>query len=87
MPNIKSASKRVELSRAAAERNKAEKSRLKTMIKKFDEAVAEGNTDKANDAFKAAVKAVDQATAKGLLHKNTAARKKSSMALKRNKIA
>ena len=87
MPNIKSAKKRVELSKAANARNKAAKSELKTMIKKFDAAVAGGDRAQADAAHKEAVKFVDQAAKKGLLHKNTAARKKSSMAVKMNKLA
>ena len=87
MPNIKSAKKRVELSKAANAKNKAEKSALKSTVKKFDAAVAEGNREQADSAYKAAVKTVDQAVKKGILHKNTAARKKSSMAVKMNKLA
>ncbi len=87
MPNIKSAKKRVELAKVANARNKAGKSLLKTNIKKFDAAVEEGNREAADVAYKAAVKSVDQAVNKGLLHKNTAARKKSSMTLKLNKLA
>lgn len=87
MPNIKSAKKRVELAKAANAKNKAEKSVLKSTIKKFDAAVAEGNREQADSAYKAAVKTVDQAVKKGILHKNTAARKKSSMAVKMNKLA
>ncbi len=87
VPNIKSAKKRVELSKAANARNKAEKSELKTTIKKFDAAIAGGDRAQADAAFKTAVKSVDQAAKKGLLHKNTAARKKSSMAVKMNKLA
>ena len=87
MPNIKSAKKRVELSQVANARNKAGKSALKTDIKKFDAAIDEGNRVAADAAYKIAVKAVDQAVNKGLLHKNTAARKKSSMTLKLNKLA
>ncbi len=87
MPNIKSAKKRVELTKIANARNKAAKSALKTEIKKFDAAVDEGNRELADSTYKAAVKTVDQAVKKGLLHKNTAARKKSSMTLKLNKLA
>lgn len=87
MPNIKSAKKRVELSKAANARNKAEKSAMKSTVKKFDAAVAGGDRAQADEAYKAAVKTVDQAVKKGILHKNTAARKKSSMAVKMNKLA
>ena len=78
MPNIKSSKKDVISSKIAYEKNKANKSELKTNLKKFDAAVA---------AYKVAVKAVDQAVVKGLLHKNNAARKKSSMTLQMNKLA
>ena len=87
MPNIKSAKKRVLISKTENERNKAAKSALKTNIKKFDAAVAAGDKEQADGAFKAAVKSVDKAVKKGILHKNTAARKKSSMAVKMNKLA
>lgn len=87
MPNIKSAKKRVLISKAAYEKNKADKSELKTTIKKFEAAVATGSQEEASAAYKTAVKSVDQAVNKGILHKNTAARKKSSMTLKLNKLA
>lgn len=86
MPNIKSAKKRVELSKVAYEKNKAERSALKTALKKF-EAALDGDRASAESAYKLAVKSVDQAVVKGLLHKNNAARKKSSMTLKLNKLA
>ena len=87
MPNIKSAKKRVALSRIANENNKLAKSALKTTIKKFDVAVASGNRAEADVAYKAAVVAVDKAVNKGILRKNNAARKKSSMAVKMNALA
>ena len=87
MPNIKSAKKRVLVNETKAAQNKAAKSALKTDIKKFDAAVAEGNRSEADVAYKVAVKAVDQAAAKGLLHKNNAAHKKSAMTIKLNKMA
>ena len=87
MPNIKSAKKRVELSKEENARNKAGKTLLKTNLKKFDAAVENGNREAADAAYKTAVKSVDQAVNKGLLHKNTAARKKSSMTLKLNQLA
>ena len=87
MPNIKSAKKRVLVAQAKAMQNKAAKSALKTHMKKFDAAVAEGNRSEADIAYKVAVKAMDQAAAKGLVHKNNAANKKSSMTIKLNKLA
>ena len=86
MPNIKSAKKRVQVSGVRNERNKADKSALKTALKKFEAAAAEGNRTEADGAYKVAVKKVDQAVAKGVLHKNTAAHHKSAMTLKLNKI-
>ncbi len=86
MPNIKSAKKRVQVSGVRNERNKADKSALKTALKKFEAAAAEGNRTEADGAYKVAVKKVDQAVAKGVLHKNTAAHRKSAMTLKLNKI-
>ena len=87
MPNIKSAKKRVLVNETKAAQNKAQKSELKTNLKKFDAAVAEGDRSEADIAYKVAVKAVDQAAAKGLLHKNNAAHKKSAMTIKLNKLA
>lgn len=87
MPNIKSSKKDVLSSKIAYEKNKANKSALKTDLKKFDAALAAGDKAAAETAYKAAVKAVDQAVNKGLLHKNNAARKKSGMTLKLNKLA
>ena len=87
MPNIKSAKKRVLVSQTKAMQNKAAKSALKTDIKKFEAAVAEGNRSEADVAYKVAVKAGDKAVVKGLLHKNNAAHKKSSMTIKLSKLA
>ena len=87
MPNIKSAKKRVLLTKVQNEKNKAAKSVLKTDLKKFDAALAEGNREQADSAYKAAVKTVDESVKKGILHKNNAARKKSSITRKLNKLA
>jgi small subunit ribosomal protein S20 len=76
VPNIKSAKKRVLVSRAANVRNKSKRSELKTLLKKAN---AEG-ADSA--AIMAAVKKVDRAATKGLMHKNKAARIKSRLAKK-----
>ena len=69
MANIKSSAKRDEKSKQLRAKNRAEKTELKTMMKKFDAAVAEGNRDEAVNAYKVAVKTVDHAAGKGLLHK------------------
>ena len=87
MPNIKSAKKRVLIAKVNNERNKMDKSILKTTLKKFDAAVAEGNHEQADSAYQAAVQSIDKAAGKGILHKNNAARKKSSITLKMNELA
>ena len=87
MPNIKSSKKDVISSKIAYEKNKANKSALKTVLKKYEAALVSGDKAAAEAAYAVAVKAVDQAVNKGLLHKNNAARKKSSMTLKLNKLA
>ena len=84
MPNIKSAKKRVLVSAANYERNKAYRSGLRTAIKKANVAIESGAADM-DAAVKVAVKKIDQAAAKGLLHKNNAARKKSALVTKLNK--
>ena len=86
MPNIKSAKKRVLVNKTKAMQNKVAKSALKTTLKKFDAAVEDGNRSEPDQAYKVAVHAVDQAASKGLLHRNNAARKKSAMTLKLNKL-
>ncbi len=87
MPNIKSSAKRDQIAKARNAKNKAEKSALRTAVKKFDTAVAEGNKDAAVSTYKVAVKAVDKAAGKNLIHKNNAANKKSKMAHKLNTMA
>ena len=84
MPNIKSAKKRVIVNGNRAKRNKSANTALKTAIKKANIAIETNDKDK-ELAVKAAVKKIDQATAKGLLHKNNAARKKSALVTKLNK--
>ncbi len=84
MPNIKSASKRVSIAKVRNAKNKADKSELKTNLKKFNAAVSEGDREAAGTAYKIAVASVDRAASKGLLHKTNAARKKSSLTLKLN---
>lgn len=81
MPNIKSAKKRVLVSASKQARNKSANSALKTAIKKANTAI-EANAEDKESLVKAAVKKIDQAAAKGLLHKNNAARKKSALVTK-----
>ena len=84
MPNIKSAKKRVLVAEAYYMRNKSIYSALKTAIKKAAAAIENNAADKA-EVDKVAVKKLDQAVSKGILHKNTAARKKSALVVRLNK--
>jgi small subunit ribosomal protein S20 len=81
MPNIKSAIKRVKISSEQNARNTAVRSALKTTIRRFEESLA-NNPEQAAEALQKASRALDKAAAKGLIHKNKAARKKSRMAKK-----
>ncbi len=80
MPNIKSAAKRVELTRKRTLRNVRIKSSLKTTIKKFEAALKTAGKEEAGLKLRDVVKALDKAVTKGVLHKNTASRKKSRLA-------
>ena len=86
LPNIKSAKRRVLVTETKTALNKSAKSAVKTSLKKFDAAVAEGTRSEADSAYKVAVQAVDKAAAKGLIHKNKAANKKSQLTIKLNSI-
>lgn len=86
MPNIKSAKKRVKVIEKKTQINRAHKTAMKTAIKKFDEAVIEGNKDNAKVLFNDAVKKIDRGVSQGILHKNNAARKKSKLALRLAKL-
>ena len=86
MPNIKSQKDRVVQSQKEAMANKVVKSNLKTVIKKADAAIVSNAADK-DAAMKAAVSAIDSTKSKGVIHKNTAARKVSRLAKRANKAA
>ena len=79
MANIKSAKKR-------EERNKAAKSKVKTLVKKVEAASKAGDKAAASEALLAATSAIDKATSKGIYHKKTASRKVSRLNLLVNKI-
>lgn len=86
MPNIKSAKKRVIVAATKALQNKMFKTSCKTIVKKYEAALASGDKTAAEAAYKDAVKKIDQAVAKGIMHKNTAARRKSSFTTRLNKL-
>ena len=84
MPNIKSAKKRVKIIEKKTLRNNMIKSGYKTAVRKFEEAIEAGKLDEAKVLFSEATKKIDQACAKGVIVKNTAARKKSNLSKKLN---
>ena len=84
MPNIKSAIKRVSVIEKKTLRNNMIKSEYKTAIKRFEEALASNNIEEATKLMSVATKKIDQACTKGVIVKNTAARKKSNLAKKLN---
>lgn len=87
MPNIKSAIKRVSVIEKKTLRNNMIKSGYRTAVKNFEAAVAEGDVKKAESLFSEATKKIDQACTKGVIVKNTAARKKSNLAKKLNAMS
>ncbi len=87
MPNIKSAKKRVKIIEKKTLTNNMIKSAYKSAVKKFEQAVVAGNKAEATTLMAEATKKVDQACTKGVIVKNTAARKKSSMSKKLNAMA
>jgi small subunit ribosomal protein S20 len=80
MANIKSQIKRIGTNKKAEERNKAIKSELKTAVRRTREAVAAGDKATAEVALGTASKKLDKAVSKGVIHKNQAANRKSSLA-------
>lgn len=84
MANIKSAIKRVKKSNKANIANTIVRSSMKTAIKKFELTLTEGKVDEAKNALAFAVKKIDMAASKGVIHKNAASRKKSNLAIKFN---
>lgn len=87
MPNIKSAKKRVKYIAKHTARNTAVRSSVKTAVKRFKSVAESGETDQAQEQFRKAVSAIDKAAKKGVIHPNTAARKKSRLAKSLNDIS
>jgi small subunit ribosomal protein S20 len=79
MANIKSQMKRNRTNELRRQRNKAVRSELKTRIKRFDAVVASGDADATGAALRLAVKRLDMAASKGVIHKNKAANHKSAL--------
>jgi len=85
--NIKSQIKRIKQNEKAHQRNKAVKSELRTYVRKFREAVDSGNVETAADAMRSASRKLDKAVAKGVIHKNQAANRKSAIAKRLAELA
>jgi small subunit ribosomal protein S20 len=77
--NIKSQIKRIKQNEKRHQRNKAVKSELKTLVRKFREAADAGDTDAAVEASRVAARKLDKAVSKGVIHKNQAANRKSAI--------
>ncbi|HHY40366.1 MAG TPA: 30S ribosomal protein S20 [Syntrophaceticus sp.] len=84
MANIRSAEKRARIAKVRALRNASRKSAMKTAIKRFEAALAEGNKEDIEATFKKAVRLIDKIAAKGIIHPNARDRKKSQLARKLN---
>ena len=84
MANIKSAKKRIRVIDKKTARNRRIKNHLKTVLKDFEAALAEGNMETAGEKLKLAEKKLMQAASKGTIHKNTASRKVSRLTKKLN---
>ncbi len=85
MANIKSAKKRVKVIKTKTLQNKSIKTSLKTVMKKAESALSTG-ADNTAEAIRLAMKKIDQAAAKGVVHKNKAANRKSALAKKLNQV-
>ena len=86
MANIKSSAKRAQLIEKSTVKNKSAKSLIKTNTKKFNAATQGNDNEAANEAYVSAVKTIDRAATKNLIHKNKAARRKSAMTRKLNSM-
>lgn len=86
MANIKSAVKRIKINEKRRAHNSSMKSAMRTAMKKVELAVANNDVNQAKEALKVAVRKLDKAVTKGLIHKNTAARHKSRLYKKVNSL-
>lgn len=87
MANHKSAKKRIDITAVKTARNKAIKSRVRTLVKKVDTALIANDKEAATEALKLATVEISKATSKGVYHKNNAARKVSRLTTAVNKLA
>ncbi len=86
MANIKSSEKRIRVAEKKAARNKPLRTACKTYVKKADRVIVEGDPQAALEAVKAAISKLDSTANKGVIHKNNAARRKSRLMARYNKL-
>ncbi|WDL96324.1 30S ribosomal protein S20 [Alicyclobacillus sp. ALC3] len=86
MPNIKSAEKRVRTTAKRSLRNASLRSALRTTLKKFETSLAQNDVEHARVALGIATRALDKAATKGVIHRNTASRKKSRLTRRFNTL-
>jgi len=82
MANSKTAIKRVKINEVKRARNISAKSSIKTHIRKYNSAIADGNAENAAALYSQISSMLDKAAGKGIIHKNVAARRKSRLAAK-----
>lgn len=87
MANIKSALKRAKIARIRTTKNAAYKSVMRTAIRHFETALQNGNNEEVKERLQKVVQIIDTLACKGIIHKNTAARKKSRLTRRFNKMA
>ena len=86
MANVKNAKKKIKQINKITLANQQLKSTVKNAIRRTDKAIAEGNKEEANRQLGLAIKSLDNAKSKGLVHKNKVDREKSRLSLKVNKM-
>lgn len=87
MPNTRSAAKRVRVTERRTLRNRMVKSRMKTFIRRYEAALAQGDVDMSAELLRKATSEIDRAAAKGVIHRNEASRRKSRLAARLNALA
>jgi len=87
LANILSAKKRIELTRKQTAQNKAIRSSYRTAIKRFEEALAANDIEKAQELLQVALSRIDRAASKGVIHRNQAARRKSRLTKRLNQAS
>lgn len=87
MANIKSSKKRIRVIEKKTALNKAQKTKMKTNVRQFLEAVENGNEQEAKDKFQSAERVIRKTASKGVIHKRTADRKISRLAKRLNAMA